>query len=83
MPFDDVLMLQFNVRLIICQSVPTSQDVLVIIIMTLSSNEKVTLYPMILDPSNEGAVHMFTEQRLLAENLNVIQSTLILQPPTN
>jgi len=33
------------------------------------SNEKVTLYPMIPDPSNEGAVHMYTEQRLQAENL--------------
>ena len=39
---------------------------------SLTSNEEVTLYPMIPDPSNEGAVHMYTEQRLLAENLKVI-----------
>ena len=37
-----------------------------------TSNEEATLYPMIPDPSNEGAVHMFTEERLLAENLQVI-----------
>ena len=73
MPYDNVSMLQI---FIICRSVLTSQDVLVIIIMTLSSNEEVTLYPMIPDPSNEGAVHMFTEQRLLAENLKVVQPTM-------
>ena len=39
---------------------------------SLTSNEEVTLYPMIPDPSNEGAVHMYSEQRLLAENLKVI-----------
>ena len=76
MPYDNVSMLQFNVKLKICRSIRTSQDVLVIIIMTLSSNEEVTLYPMIPDPSNEGAVHMFTEQRLLAENLKVVQPTM-------
>ena len=37
-----------------------------------ASNEEATLYPMIPDPSNEGAVHMYTEERLLAENLKVI-----------
>ena len=79
MPYDNVSMLQFNVKLKICRSVRTSQDVLVIIIMTLSSNEEVTLYPMIPDPSNEGAVHMFTEQRLVAENLKVVQPTMHFQ----
>ena len=76
MPYDNVSMLQLNVKLKICRSVRTSQDVLVIIIMTLSSNVEVTLYPMIPDPSNEGAVHMFTEQRLLAENLKVAEPTM-------
>ena len=41
--------------------------------MTSSSNEEVTLYPIIPDPTNEGAVHMYTEERLLAEKINVIQ----------
>ena len=40
--------------------------------MPLTSNEEVTLYPVMPDPTNEGAVHMYTEQRLLAENLKVI-----------
>ena len=37
-----------------------------------TSNEEATLYPMIPDPSNEGAVHMYTQERLLAEKLKVI-----------
>ena len=40
-----------------------------------TSNENTTLYPMIPDPRNEGGVRMYTEQRLLAENLNVTQFT--------
>ena len=47
--------------------------------MTLTSNEELTLYPMIPDPSNEGAVHMYTEQRLLAENLKVIDHCAALK----
>ena len=52
---------------------------IILSMMILTSNEKVTLYPMIPDPSNEGAVHMYTEQRLQAENLKVSQSIIILQ----
>ena len=41
----------------------------------VTSNENTTLFPMIPDPRNEGGVRMYTEQRLLAENLNVAQFT--------
>ena len=41
--------------------------------MTFCSNEEVTLYPIIPDPTNEGAVHMYTEERLLAEKIKVIR----------
>ena len=42
-----------------------------ILMSPVTSNENTTLYPMIPDPRNEGGVRMYTEQRLLAENLNV------------
>ena len=37
-----------------------------------TSNEEVTLYPVMPEPRNQGFVRMYTEQRLLAENLKVI-----------
>ena len=51
--------------------------------MPLTSNEEVTLYPVMPDPTNEGAVHMYTEQRLLAENLKVIVHLRLPQKVTN
>ena len=52
-----------------------SDIILVVILMSSTSNENTTLYPMIPDPRNEGGVRMYTEQRLLAENLNVTKFT--------
>ena len=49
--------------------------------MTFSSNEEVTLYPIMPDPTNEGAVLMFTEERLLAEKLNVSQPQMFEPRP--
>ena len=52
---------------------PSDINLVVILMSPVTSNENTTLYPMIPDPRNEGGVRMYTEQRLLAENLNVAQ----------
>ena len=54
---------------------PSDITFVVILMSPVTSNENTTLYPMIPDPRNEGGVRMYTEQRLLAENLNVAQFT--------
>ena len=54
---------------------PSDVNLFLILMSPLTSNENTTLYPMIPDPRNEGGVRMYTEQRLLAENLNVAQFT--------
>ena len=54
---------------------PSDVNLVVILMSPVTSNENSTLYPMIPDPRNEGGVRMYTEQRLLAENLNVTQFT--------
>ena len=54
---------------------PSDINLVVILMFPVTSNENTTLYPMIPDPRNEGGVRMYTEQRLLAENLNVAQFT--------
>ena len=48
---------------------------------TFCSNEPVTLYPIMPDPTNEGAVHMYTEERLLAEKINVISLSYLTLTP--
>ena len=54
---------------------PSDVNLVVILMSPTTSNENTTLYPMIPDPRNEGGVRMYTEQRLLAENLNVAKFT--------